>query len=56
MFEAGAPMAPAIFDAGAPIQPAIEAISSSRDGMLDTAYTGPVQTVITHCTAENVKL
>ena len=39
MFEAGAPMAPAIFDAGATIQPAIEAISSSRDGMLDTALT-----------------
>ena len=36
---AGAPIAPAMFEAGAPIQPAIEAISSSRDGIFDTAST-----------------
>ena len=39
MFEAGAPIAPATFEAGAPRQPTIEAISSSRDGILDTAST-----------------
>ncbi len=39
MFEAGAPMAPAMFAAGAPMQPTIEAISSSRDGIFDTAST-----------------
>ena len=32
-------MAPAMFDAGAPMQPTMEAISSSRDGISDTALT-----------------
>ena len=39
MLLAGAPIAPAIFDAGAPNMPAIEAMSSSRDGIFDTADT-----------------
>ena len=39
MFEAGAPIAPAMFEAGAPIMPAMVAISSSRDGIFDTAST-----------------
>merc|ERR1712000_177978 len=46
IFEAGAPIAPAMFDAGAPMQPTMEAISSSRDGIFDTASTPARSSVV----------
>mmetsp|Transcript_293 Transcript_293/g.379 ORF Transcript_293/g.379 Transcript_293/m.379 type:complete len:229 (-) Transcript_293:497-1183(-) len=39
MLLAGAPIAPAMLEAGAPSMPAMVAISSSRDGIFDTAST-----------------